>query len=250
MDKNSAYRKTKSQIFNRYIDNLFNLSHSTDKILSEYKDYARYFRANYLKYLPHNKKAKILEIGCGLGHFQYFLRMEGYQNLRGIDISEQEIEFCLNQGFNVKKADALSFITACREKFDVIIFDDIIYYFTRDDVVVLLKNIHRVLNDQGKCFIKTLNMSNPITASNSNFRDFATEFNYTEESLKQICLLSGFENTKIFPLNIYIFYLNPLNYMALIMEFILSNIFRILFWLYGRKTTKIFTKDILAVCTK
>lgn len=248
--KKNNYNQAKSQIFDRYIDSLFNSCHDQDRIIKEYRQYTKYFRKNYAKYLPTDRNAKILEIGCGMGHFLYFLQKEGYTNALGIDISSQEIQLCKKQGFTAKKSEALSYLSNLKESVDAVIFDDIIYYFSKDDVLEVLKNIRRVLKKGGICFIKTLNMSNPITASNSNFRDFATEINFTEESLKQICQLVGFSKVIVKPLNIYVFYYNPLNYLAWLAEFCLSKLFRILFLLYGRKTTKIFSKDILAICQK
>ncbi|ABN56134.1 hypothetical protein Memar_0200 [Methanoculleus marisnigri JR1] len=55
---------------------------------------------------------------------------------------------------------------------------------------------------------------------------------------------------KIYPQNIYIFYYNPLNYIAKYLVSTINILFRALFLLYGHKTTKIFTKHIIAVASK
>jgi len=42
--------------------------------------------------LPEDKKAKIIDLGCGNGGFVYWLQQIGYQNAEGIDISAEQIE--------------------------------------------------------------------------------------------------------------------------------------------------------------
>ncbi len=54
---------------------------------------------------------------------------------------------------------------------------------------------------------------------------------------------------KPFPLDLYVFYGNPLNYVALLLDRLYTLFFRLNFILVG-KSAKIFTKKIAAVARK
>ena len=114
----------------------------------------------------------------------------------------------------------------------------------------MLKLVHNNLSEKGKIIVKTINCSNPILGLNSRYKDFTHETGFTEESLSQVLKIAGFKNVKIYPQDIYVFYTNPLNYLAKLLSKVLNCIFRLIFILYGRKTTRIFTKSIIAVAEK
>lgn len=56
---------------------------------------------NHLKHLPNEKDTRILDLGCGMGHFLYFLKANGYNNYLGIDFCDENIKFCRDNNFNV-----------------------------------------------------------------------------------------------------------------------------------------------------
>ena len=65
----------------------------------------------------------------------------------------------------------------------------------------------------------------------------------TEYSIKQVFQFAGFKKVQVFPLNLYVFYTNPLNYLGWFFHLACTLAFRICFRLYG-KSAKIFTKKI------
>jgi 2-polyprenyl-3-methyl-5-hydroxy-6-metoxy-1,4-benzoquinol methylase len=192
----------------------------------------------------------ILDLGCGMGHFLNFLEVEGYSNYLGVDISEENIEFCKKNGFNVEKGNIFDFLKKSPDTYDAIIMNDIIEHLEKIEIVNLLKIIFQKLNNGGRLIIKAPNASNPIMASSSRYCDFTHEVLFTEESLSQVLRISGFTQVSIYPQDLYVFYYNPLNYLAKILNFLLNGTFRLLFHFYGRKTTKLFTKNIIAVAIK
>jgi hypothetical protein len=97
--------------------------------------------------------------------------------------------------------------------------------------------------------LQSLKGANPLTGSEAlaqNFNHFNT---FTDYSLKQILKYSRFSEIKVFPLNLYIFYENPVNYIGLILNSVLNVLFRLGFIFYG-KENKIFSKKIAAVSKK
>lgn len=80
----------KSRVYESYMSNGFSSVH---RMKDEFKRHEKYFKKNYLKFMPENKEAKILELGCGMGHFFYFCKNAGYKNYEGIDASIENIEF-------------------------------------------------------------------------------------------------------------------------------------------------------------
>ena len=59
--------------------------------------------------------------------------------------------------------------------------------------------------------------------------------------------LAGFEQIKVMPLRLYVFWKNPLNYVGLAVTTVLELFFRACFVLYG-KDVKVLTKKLAAVC--
>jgi SAM-dependent methyltransferase len=235
----------KEKVYKNYISTHFNGIHSdTEK---EFNLYNTYFNVNYKKYLPADKNANILDVGCGMGHFLYFLEKEGNKNYLGIDVSEENIRFCKDHNFNVKQCDVFDFLTQNTKPFQVIIANDIVEHFTKEEIVRLLELIKKNLSTDGIFIVKVPNASNPITSSSSRYYDFTHEISFTEVSLSQILKVCGFGNVKVYPPDIYIFYYNPINYVAKAVAWSTFIMFRLLFILYGRKTTRIFTKDLIAV---
>jgi 2-polyprenyl-3-methyl-5-hydroxy-6-metoxy-1,4-benzoquinol methylase len=223
------------------------------KIHSDLKDYAihkKYFKKNYLRHLPLDKNKKILDVGCGMGHFLSFLDSEEYKNNLGIDISEENIEFCKKNKFNVELSDIFYWLKNTTDTYDVIIMNDIVEHLEKPEIFNLLTLIMERLASGGRLIVKAPNASNPIMASSSRYVDFTHELLFTEESLSQVLKISGFKQIKIYPQNLYVFEYNPINYLARIFNFVLNGIFRLLFCFYGRKTTKIFTKNLIAVADK
>lgn len=115
----------------------------------ERKMIIRYVKRNYLSSLPKNRNAKILDLGCGMGHYLYALKALGYKNIIGVDTSSSNVEFCLSQGLNVVKEDALTYLKDHPEEFEGIIFNDVIEHFDKNEIVDVLFAIKGALHSRG-----------------------------------------------------------------------------------------------------
>src|ERR1700723_1374097 len=46
------------------------------------------------KLLPTNLDARILDIGCGRGHFLHYLTLKGYRSVMGVELCPEQVDFC------------------------------------------------------------------------------------------------------------------------------------------------------------
>ena len=230
--------------YDDYIDTHLGHVHKDD-----YEVMARYFDKNYSRLIK-TKDARILDVGCGMGHFLYYLKKFGYHNTTGIDLSPACIDDCLAKGFgtqaNLHVADMMTFLAEKETSFDLIVMNDVIEHLPKEEIVKSLQLARNALADKGRLIVKVVNSANPITGAASRYVDFTHTVGFTEESLAQVLRMAGFVALEMRAQDIWVF--NPLvNFVGKSGQWLFNNLFRILTLLYGRKTTKIFTKDMIAV---
>jgi 2-polyprenyl-3-methyl-5-hydroxy-6-metoxy-1,4-benzoquinol methylase len=188
-----------NEIYERYLESHFIRANIPSREAFEYM--ARCYFNWYDPYLPKNKDARILDFGCGMGHFLYFLNKMGYSNFIGIDISPQQVAFVRKYiTNNVILADGFDFLKEAirrREHFDIIVLNDVIEHIPKVKILELLKLILNTLKPGGKVFIKTPNMGNPFNLR-SRYMDFSHEVGFTEHSLYEVLYTAGFRKIHIF----------------------------------------------------
>jgi 2-polyprenyl-3-methyl-5-hydroxy-6-metoxy-1,4-benzoquinol methylase len=211
-----------------------------------------FYKHNYLKYLPSDKNVNTLVISCGPGYFVDMMNRHGYKNVLGIDSDPQKIEYGIGRGLNLKAERVFEFLylnLKSGNKFDLIIAEQEINHLAKDELIDFLILCKENLTENGTLIVHVINGANPIVGSESLAQNFDHYFTFTEYSLKQVLEYTKFNEIKIFPLNLYVFFSNPFNYIALLVDKINTLFFRINFILYG-KSNKIFTKKIAAICKK
>lgn len=216
-----------------------------------YSSLYTFYKYNYLKYMPKNKNVNVLIISCGPGYFVDMLNRHGYKNVLGIDSDPEKIKYGIQKQLNCKAERAFEFLqdNITKDKFDVIIAEQEINHLSKDELLEFFDLCKMNLVNGGSLIVHVINGANPLVGAESLAQNFDHQFTFTEYSLEQALKYSGFKNIKIFPLNLYVFYKNPFNYIAALIHNILTFSFRIGFILYG-KSNKIFTKKIGAVCAK
>ena len=188
----------KNRLFEEYFDSVFKQSNVFSK--AEYADHSRRYCLLYEKFLPQDKNAAILDVGCGGGHFLYFLKSRNYLNISGIDISAQQAEFCRRAvDVPVTQADAVEFLKDKPNKYDLIAAHDVLEHVPKEKVIIFLEVIYAALKPGGRLFVKTPNMGNPC-AGPLRYADFTHEIGLTEKSLHQILWIAGFRDIVILPM--------------------------------------------------
>ncbi len=199
-------RKERDEIKDKYLTSIFLKRNPITK--KSYELNSKSYFLNYGPYIPKSRDIRILDIGCGMGHFLYALTINGYHNFIGIDISSQMINFIkklnkpdLNYVFKiiskkVEQADAFEFLENYEGKFDLIVANDVIEHIEKRRVLDLFKLVKDNLKDNGIFIAKTANMAN-LVSNMLLYDDFTHEYGFTNLSLGQVFLLTGFKNVRI-----------------------------------------------------
>lgn len=240
----------KQRVYDSYISNGFGDAHSLKK---EFDISNRYFKKNYLRFMPNDKEKKILELGCGMGQFYYFCKQNRYFNYEGIDVSKENIDFIkenIDSSAKVAVIDIMEYLEKAGEEIvDVVIFNDVIEHLTKEEIITTLDGIHKVLKKNGIVMIKTPNMANPYVNTSGRYIDITHEVGFTETSMKQVLRATRFTDIVILGTDIYV--LNPIiSILAKVFSKIKNSIMYFNSVLYGRTSLKIYEKDILAIARK
>jgi 2-polyprenyl-3-methyl-5-hydroxy-6-metoxy-1,4-benzoquinol methylase len=156
------------------------------------------FRKQYLPVIKDfPKNSSILDIGCGTGIILEFLRDEGYQNLYGVDLSEQQINTTKEKGLNAEAIGIFEFIMKNSKKFDIIFTIDLIEHFYKDELIDLFMGINSLLNENGVLIIHTPN-GDGIFPQHIIYGDLTHLTIFNSNSLKQILYLTGFNNINFY----------------------------------------------------
>lgn len=100
-------------------------------------------------------KGKVLDIGCANGIFSEILIKKGF-NCFGLEITAQAIKEAEKKGLKVKKGSFLDEFPFKKNTFDIVFAGDTIEH-TIDDGA-FLKEIHRVLKNDGLMILTTANL--------------------------------------------------------------------------------------------
>ncbi len=193
--------KGRKKLFDEYFDSIFSRSNVFSK--KEYENSSSQFELNYESFLPSARNAPILDVGCGSGHFLYYLEKKGYTGFLGIDISKQQVNFCRdNISRRISQEDAFEHLKDKKNAFDAVVANDLLEHIPKEEIIAFLKSVFTALKNNGIFLIRTPNMGNPF-AVYSRYKDFTHEVGFTERSLYQVFWTAGFREIQILPFQNY-----------------------------------------------
>lgn len=221
-----------------------------DDIEKGYRTFAAFYRYNYGRYFPKSRDAKILCISCGPGYGVALLTSMGYTNVLGIDSFPDKIEYAKRRELNCRVGYAFDHLEDSEDaSYDLLFVEQEINHLTKPEILHFLDLCRRKLKPGGRLLCFVLNGANPITGAEALAQNFDHYNTFTEYTLRQVLEYARFEQVKVFGLNLYVFFLNPFNYIALAAATALNIAFRACFLLYGKKN-KLFHKKIAATGVK
>jgi len=192
--KVSEYRE---RIYRHYVNSRdLVLAPSTLEGLNPRAPYlTRLIRAHF----PADRKAAILDLGCGHGALLHFAHRAGYTNIRGVDGSPEQVAAAQRLGIGgVEEGDLLAVLTANGdESIDVVATFDVIEHFTREELMGFVDQVRRVLRNNGRWIIHTTNGESPF-CGRIRYGDLTHELAFTRKSISQLLLSSGFSKVRCF----------------------------------------------------
>jgi 2-polyprenyl-3-methyl-5-hydroxy-6-metoxy-1,4-benzoquinol methylase len=178
------------------------------------------------------------------------LRDLGYTNVLGIDSFPDKIAYAQKRSLNCRVAYAFDYLEDCADaSHDLIFVEQELNHLTKPEILDFLALCWRKLRPGGRLVCFALNGANPITGAEALAQNFDHQNTFTEYTFRQVLEYSRFENVEVFDLNLYVFYSNPFNYVAMAAAWTLKALFRACYILYG-KNNKLFSKKIAASGTR
>lgn len=219
-----------------------------DDVESGYRRFGRFYTANYLHLMPEDRDARILVVSCGPGYFVNLLSEHGYRRVTGIDSFSEKVEWARGRGLDCRVERGFAFLRAS-EPWDVVFCEQELNHLTKDEILAFLGLCRARLRPGGRLVVHSINGAHPFVASEARAGNFDHYNSFTEYSLRQVLEHAGFRDVRVFPLRLFVFWKNPLNYVGLAATFLNDLFFRLQYALVG-KSARIYTKKIGAVGTR
>jgi SAM-dependent methyltransferase len=176
---------------------------------AHFDDTARFYR-NLLEPVlkPVPRGARIIDVGCGQGLLVYALNSFGFDRVRGIDLSEQQVVVGQNYGLQCSAVDRDYLVNLAQTEpasFDVIFLMDVLEHVDKAEQLRLLSAIYQLLAPGGRLILSVPN-ANASFGLRWRYNDWTHETSFTEQSLTFVLLNSRFTDLQFLP---YEFFSRP-----------------------------------------
>jgi SAM-dependent methyltransferase len=187
---------SQSSLYTRYFSTQTSRGHTPLELL----EYSRYFNEAIIRRAAiTSQEAEILDLGCGYGRLLLTLKGLGYRNLRGVDVSDEQVRLAGELGLPcVVREDALSYLQAIPEgEVDVVFALDMLEHVPKDGLVDLLNAVYRALKPGGRFLVHVPN-GQAIFSGCVVYGDLTHQTAFTQTSMGQLLRVCGFEQISCF----------------------------------------------------
>lgn len=239
------------ELYDNYYEESFSQSKSQKLNIETFRFVARKYHWNYQRFfadLP--KDIPILDFGCGLGQFLFFLKNSGFTNIIGIDMAESQIELAkqIQPTLNFEYVpDSIKWLQENINRFGVIVMNDVLEHVPLDGLIPTMQAIHIALYSNGRVIIKTVNANYPL-GSAGRYMDLTHTTAFTEKSLKQLLQHCRFKNVTCYQEEIGIY--NPLFFFKKIMVYCTRGLLRSMIYFSESDWPKIISTNIISFAKK
>jgi 2-polyprenyl-3-methyl-5-hydroxy-6-metoxy-1,4-benzoquinol methylase len=162
-----------------------------------YRKTASEYHQLYAGFMPGAKDANILDIGCGNGMFLYYLKAQGYTRYFGIDADNSSLGIVRNHiSTQVQNISAVDFLRDKENTYDLVIMNEVLEHIPKEEIVPLIRQIHRSLKPGGIYISYVPNMENPFT-NYTRYHDFTHTIGFTQNSLQMVMRMGGFSDVTV-----------------------------------------------------
>jgi len=188
----STVPSASQKITKKYYETTSARGHRRKRI--HYEEAARTLRWRLGKWLPLDRNARILDLGCGTGELLFFLEESGYGDLHGVDLCQEELKEA--QAFI--KAELicdhiLNYLHQTKGAFESVIGLNILEHLSKDEVLEAFEAVSRVLIPGGTFIVMVPNAISPLSNIPRHW-DYTHEWAFTPNNFQQLAALSGFES--------------------------------------------------------
>lgn len=152
----------------------------------------------YEAILPKDKRATILDFGCGLGDFVEYLKLKGYENIFGVDINQELITVAGRRtGTKFEVFDDIeNFSVRNKGRYDCIVMEDVLEHIDKTEMQRYLEMLKGTLKSNGFIIISCPQICG-FTSLFTLYNDFTHKTLFTERSLRYLLRSSGFASVKL-----------------------------------------------------
>ena len=189
------------QLYDRYVSDF-----KSENAALTSAELSHYYKWCDARYLPHLKNippsANILELGCGHGRILSYLREKGFTNVKGIDISQEQIDLARNTGLDAECVDVFEYFSHTNPLLskegaggglDCVIAIDLIEHFTKSEALRLLEAVRAAMNPGALLLLQTPNAEG-LFARQVIYGDLTHETIFSPGSLAQLLRTAGLRN--------------------------------------------------------
>jgi SAM-dependent methyltransferase len=126
-----------------------------------------------------------------------YLRHKGFTNVRGIDISAEQIAIAKRDGLDAEQADVFDFLERSTTQIDCIIAIDFVEHFTKDELLRMLELLRSKIKPGGILLIQTVN-GEGLFPGQIIYGDLTHQTILSPGSMGQLLSAVGFRDVKFY----------------------------------------------------
>ena len=157
--------------------------------------WTRAYRWFFRDWLPTDKTATVLDVGCGGGQLLQVMRRLGYANCEGVDISEQQVQKAQAAGLKVSQGNVLEFLRQGADHWDLILAIDILEHLGKNEAVEFLTLARSALKPGGRLIVQMPN-PNGLAGMRVRYGDFTHEISMSPDCAARLLNLFGYTGIK------------------------------------------------------
>lgn len=150
-------------------------------------------------YLPNSQSARIIDLGCGYGANLLNLRQMGYSNLRGIDISPEQVALAHELGADMVELGSIENAIAEESNVQLVTMLDVIEHLTRSEAITVLQSIFDCLSPGGVLVMRTPNVDAPLGSALS-FGDLTHEMHLNKYAVLELFGSMSYSTIDVLPI--------------------------------------------------